>query len=103
MVPLNEDGRLKIDITESTYKIADYNVTLKSETEIGEASETMFNSFKTFFRQELKSILASKLEQAVEATLNENLIGDTSGDLNATLVGEPVFFNNLLAFPLDGR
>lgn len=54
--------------------------------------------------------MAWRLAKSVEETINQNLIRDgrkvdienLQCRLNTTLTGEPIFVDNVIAFPLDG-
>jgi hypothetical protein len=56
----------------------------------------ILSSFESIFRSELSNILSSKLAKAVEESMQINLIG--SGDLNTTLVSDPIFEGNQISF-----
>ena len=65
MILLNNIGDLKIEFDHQDFKIGNYTVALESETEIGKASQMIFNSFESIFREELSNILSSKLAHAM--------------------------------------
>jgi hypothetical protein len=84
-------------------------VDLESQSDFGKATEILLNNFKNFFKKELSNILAWRLAKSVEVAINQNLIKaeqkidfDGYGRLNTTLVSDPIFYKNTLAFPLDG-
>ena len=77
----------------------DYNVELKGEADISRAVQGLLSKFKVFFEQELMSLLGSRLALATEEMLNEKLSLTTD---QATLLGNPIVENNLVAFVLDG-
>ena len=108
--PQNDQGSLHIEFYDTEFNIADYDVQVTSKSDMGKAIEILLNNFKNFFKQELSNIIAWRMAKAVEDNINRNLIKsgkkvdikNLNCRLNTTLIGEPVFLTNVIAFPLDG-
>ena len=70
----NVDGALQVDFEDVKVDLHDYSVVLDGESDLSRAIEIMFTSFKSFFRQELTSMLAWRLAKSVEESLNQVLL-----------------------------
>ena len=64
--------------------LRDYSVTLDGASDLSKAVEILFTSFKSFFRQEMTSMLAWRLAKSVEESLNHILL---SGSRSIPLFG----------------
>ena len=105
------DGTLQIDFSNVKVDLRDYSVELDGESDLSRAIEILFSSFKSFFRQELTSMLAWRLAKSVEESINQILISnggsvplleEDEGYLNMSLVSDPIYVADYLSFPLDG-
>jgi len=67
---LNRDGLLQIDFSGINISIDDYIVEVNGSTDLSRAVEIVFNSFKSFFREELVNVLAWRAAKSTEESLN---------------------------------
>lgn len=70
LMPMNDEGSLRIEFYETVFNIADYDVRIDSASDLGKATEILVNKFKNFFKQELSNILAWRMAKSVEETIN---------------------------------
>lgn len=66
----NSNGTLQVDFSNVKVDLRDYSVTLDGQSDLSKAVEILFTSFKSFFRQEMTSMLAWRLAKSVEESLN---------------------------------
>lgn len=64
------NGILKVDFTEITININEYKVRLEGQNDVSKGIEILFRSFKSFFKQELTSIMSWRLAKSVQETIN---------------------------------
>ena len=108
---LNRDGLLQIDFAGVKIAIEDYVVEVNGNTDLSRAVEIVFNSFKSFFREELVNMLAWRAAKSTEESLNHILFEqgeilplntDRTIHLNATMVTEPCYNDGFFTVALDG-
>ena len=68
---------LIVDYSDAKINTRDYKVELNGETDISRSVESLMTSFKTFFEQELTSILASRFTETARETLTKAAIDYT--------------------------
>ena len=92
--------------------MAEYDVSLNGSSDMSRGIEILFKNFKNFVKKELTNVLAWRLAKSVELSLNGVLsrggeivdVSDTNNSnyWNMTLLSDPVFTPNFVAFVLDG-
>lgn len=107
----SRDGVLQVDFSKVKISISDYQVEVNGNTDLSRAIEIVFNSFKTFFREELVNMLAWRAAKAAEESLNRVLFNqgeilpvniDRTIHLNAKMVCDPMYHNGMFTVALDG-
>jgi hypothetical protein len=107
----SREGVLQVDFSRVDIDISDYVVEVNGATDLSRAIEIIFNSFKTFFREELVNMLAWRAAKAAEIALNRVLFDqgeilpvniDRTIHMNATMISEPLFHDGLFTVALDG-
>ena len=108
---LNKEGVLQIDFAGVKVSIDDYVVEVNGHTDLSRAVEIVFNSFKSFFREELVNMLAWRAAKSTEESLNYILFEqgeimplntDRTIHLNATMISEPSFHEGFFTVAIDG-
>jgi hypothetical protein len=107
----SREGVLQIDFSKVKIDISNYVVEVNGATDLSRALEIIFNSFKTFFREELVNMLAWRAAKAAEDALNRVLFDqgevlaidkDRTMHINAKMVSDPLYHDGLLTVALDG-
>ena len=103
-----EHGILKVDFTEIKININEYKVRLEGQNDVSKGIEILFRSFKSFFKQELTSIMSWRLAKSVQETINQMMLTSNHmldmpiAYLNMTLIEPPVYGEDRLTFVVDG-
>lgn len=103
-----EQGILKVDFTEITININEYKVRLEGQNDVSKGIEILFRSFKSFFKQELTSIMSWRLAKSVQETINQVMLTSNHmldmpiAYLNMTLIEPPIYGEDRLTFVIDG-
>jgi len=107
----NNDGLLHFDFNHAEIYINQYEVKTGGSSDLSRALEIIFNSFKSFFKNELANMLAWRMAKSVEESMNTmmtasagfiELPGAENVFLNATMLGDPVFHDDYLSILMDG-
>jgi len=102
------NGILKVDFTEITININEYKVRLEGQNDVSKGIEILFRSFKSFFKQELTSIMSWRLAKSVQETINDMMLTSNHmldmpiAYLNMTLIEPPLYGEGRLTFVVDG-
>jgi hypothetical protein len=64
------DGVLQIDFKQMEIEMKDYRVKADGSSDLSKAIEIVFNSFKSFFKNELANMLAWRMAKSVEESMN---------------------------------
>ena len=107
----NNDGLLHFDFNHAEISIHQYEVKTGGSSDLSRALEIIFNSFKSFFKNELANMLAWRMAKSVEESMNTmmtasagfiELPGVSNVFLNATMLGDPIFHSDYLSILMDG-
>lgn len=80
-------------------------------SDLSKAVEIIFNSFKSFFKNELTNMLAWRMAKSVEESMNTMMLSKAgivafpdfdNVYLNATMLSDPIFEKDYIAIPIDG-
>lgn len=112
LLPLaSPDGVLQIDFKRMEISMTDYKVKADGSSDLSKAVEIVFNSFKSFFKNELANMLAWRMAKSVEESMN-TLMMTRAGIVpmpeldnvffNATMLSDPIFEKDYITIPIDG-
>jgi len=86
-------------------------VKASGSSDLSKAVEIVFNSFKSFFKNELANMLAWRMAKSVEESMNSLMLSKAgvvqmpninNVYLNATMLSDPIFEKDYITIPIDG-
>lgn len=104
-------GNLQIDFKSIDLNIKTYRVKTSGSSDLSTAVEIVFNSFKSFFKNEMANMLAWRMAKSVEESMNTMMLSKSGVVriphfehvyLNTTMLADPMFEKDYITIPIDG-
>ena len=110
LIPYSKQGKLQVDFSNVEIDIDNYECVFNGTSDFSKALGYTLQNFKTFFKNEVGTVLASGITEAFKSTMNSFLfegagiypIVPNQIYLNSTLTGNPIFNKDFITLPMDG-